>query len=356
MERRREARQGRLEKALGEDMVEARLYRQAEKGAVDCYLCEFHCHIQDGKTGVCGVRENAGGVLYTRVYGKLIAEHVDPIEKKPLFHFQPGSRSYSIATVGCNFRCLHCQNFEISQMPKDQKRIIGEQASPEEVVAEAFETGCSSISYTYTEPTIFFEFAKDTGVLARDKGIKNVFVTNGYMTTECLDELNGVLDAANVDIKAFTESFYRKVCGARLAPVLKSVEYMRKLGIWVEITTLIIPTMNDSEEELRGIAGWIAKTDSAMPWHVSAFHPAYKLNGVPSTPAATLVRAREIGLEEGLRYVYTGNVPGIPGESTFCYNCREKLIERYGFTVKKNVVTDEGKCPRCGSLIDGVEL
>ncbi len=337
-------------------MVEARLYRQAEGGAVDCYLCEFLCHIKDGKAGVCGVRENAGGVLYTRVYGRLIAEHVDPIEKKPLFHFQPGSNSYSIATVGCNFRCLHCQNAEISQMPREQKRILGEKVSPEEVVAEAYESGCSSISYTYTEPTIFFEFARDTGALAREKGIKNVFVTNGYMTSQCLDEMKGILDAANVDVKAFTESFYRKVCGAKLAPVLKSVEYMRQLGIWVEITTLVIPTLNDSEDELRNIAKWIYKTDKSMPWHISAFHPAYKLPDIPSTPASTLERAREIGLEEGLRYVYTGNIPGIKGESTFCYNCKTLLIERYGFTIKKNIINEEGKCPRCGAGIDGIEL
>ncbi len=337
-------------------MKEALLYSKAEEGAVNCHLCEFHCHIHEGKTGVCGVRENIGGVLYTMVYGKLIASHVDAIEKKPLFHFLPGSASYSIATAGCNFRCLHCQNFEISQMPRERNRIEGEETGPATVVARALESGATSISYTYTEPTIFFEFARDTGVLAKAKGLKNVFVTNGYMTDECLDGLNGILDAANVDIKAFTESFYRKVCGARLAPVLESVEYMRRLGIWVEITTLVIPTMNDSEEELRGIARWIAKTDSSMPWHVSAFRPAYRLMNVPSTQASTLARAMEIGIEEGLRYVYTGNIPGIPGESTFCYNCKELLIERFGFTVSKNIVTGEGKCPRCGSLIAGVEL
>ncbi len=336
-------------------MREARLYTQAEGGYVDCRLCSFRCHIADGHRGVCGVRENIGGILNTSVYGRLIAEHIDPIEKKPLFHFHPASTSYSIATVGCNFRCLHCQNADISQMPRDQKKIIGELVSCEEVVNEALATGCSSISYTYTEPTIFFEYAFDTGVMAHEKGIKNVFVTNGYMTGECIDELKGVLDAANVDIKAFTEGFYKKVCGARLAPVLESVERMRKLGIWVELTTLVIPTMNDSEQELRELARWIAKTDKTMPWHLSAFHPAYKMKDLPPTPVETLHRAREIGLEEGLRYVYTGNIPGDAGESTYCYKCGVRLIERIGFTVKKNSITGSA-CPKCSALIDGVEL
>lgn len=336
-------------------MMEARLYRQAEKGYADCYLCSFRCHIADGKTGVCGVRKNEGGILYSLVYGRLIAEHIDPIEKKPLFHFQPGTSSYSIATVGCNFRCLHCQNSEISQMPKDAKRILGSEASPEEVVNEAYETGCSSISYTYTEPTIFFEFAYDTGVIAKEKGLKNVFVTNGYMTEECVTELKGVLDAANVDVKSFSEVFYKKTCGATLKPVLDSVERMRAAGIWVEITTLVIPGHNDGEDEIRAIAKWICSVDNSMPWHISAFHPAYKMSNVPPTPVETIVRARDIGLTEGVRYVYTGNVPGIKGESTYCHNCKGTLIERIGFTVKKNEIKDS-KCPKCGSLAAGVGL
>jgi len=336
-------------------MREARLYSQAEGGFVDCRLCAFHCHIADGKRGVCGVRENVGGTLYTHVYGRIIAQHADPIEKKPLFHFLPGSRSYSIATVGCNFRCLHCQNAEISQMPKDEKRILGAEVSAVEVVDDALEEGCESIAYTYTEPTIFFEYAIDVAELASKRGLKNVFVTNGYMTTECLDAMKGKLDAANVDVKAFTESFYKKICGARLAPVLDSIEYMRKLGIWVEITTLVIPTLNDSPEELREIARWIAKTDRAMPWHISAFHPAYRLDNIAPTPPSTIETAREIGLSEGLRYVYTGNVPGLKGEDTFCYQCGKALIDRHGFTVKRNVVV-ASRCPHCHAEIDGVGL
>ncbi|OGQ59030.1 MAG: AmmeMemoRadiSam system radical SAM enzyme [Deltaproteobacteria bacterium RIFCSPLOWO2_02_FULL_53_8] len=336
-------------------MFEARLTKQAPNGYVDCYLCSFRCHIGDGRRGVCGVRENTAGTLYSLVYGKLIAEHIDPIEKKPLYHFQPASRSYSIATTGCNFKCLHCQNSEISQMPRDQRRIIGDDVSPEEVVHEALNTGCSSISYTYTEPTIFFEFAYDTGVLAKKQGLKNIFVTNGYMTSECLDELRGILDAANVDLKAFSETFYKKTCGATLKPVLESIEYMLKLGIWVEVTTLIIPTMNDSDDELRNIARWLASLSKAIPWHVSAFHPAYKLSHIPSTPGHTLIRARDIGIAEGLRYVYTGNIPNSVGETTFCHGCAEPLIKRVGFAVKDNVIED-GKCPYCKTQIDGIEL
>ncbi|MEE9591828.1 MAG: AmmeMemoRadiSam system radical SAM enzyme [Thermodesulfobacteriota bacterium] len=335
--------------------MEARLYEKADKNIVNCYLCAHRCKIAEGKKGICGVRENRDGNLYTLVYGKVIAQNIDPIEKKPLFHFQPGSPSYSIATVGCNFRCLHCQNYDISQMPKDNKRIFGEDVTAEEVVEMASKAGCKSIAYTYTEPTIFFEFAYDCMRLARDKGIKNVFVTNGFMTKECLNELDGILDGANVDVKAFTEEFYRRVCGARLAPVLESVEHMKKLGIWVEITTLVIPTQNDSEDELRQIAKWAYKTDKKMPWHISAFYPTYKMNNLPRTPVSILDRAREIGFEEGLRYVYTGNVPGDPGESTYCYNCKERIIHRFGFAVEENLIKDS-KCPHCGAEIDGVEL
>lgn len=336
-------------------MLEARLYSKAEKNSVRCHLCSFRCHIKDGNRGICGVRENRRGKLYTHTWGTLVASNVDPIEKKPLFHFQPSSRSFSVATAGCNFRCLHCQNSEISQMPRDKGEVIGEEVSPEEVVAEAYETGCTSISYTYTEPTIFFEYAYDISVLAKAKGLKNVFVTNGYMTRECLDEMKGLLDAANVDVKAFTEGFYKKVCGATLAPVLESVETMRSMGIWVELTTLVIPGMNDSEEELRALAKWIARTDKTMPWHLSAFHPAYKMQDIERTPAATLERAREIGFEEGLRYVYTGNIPGNKGESTYCWSCGALLIERLGFMIKNNRIVDSS-CPSCGSRIDGVEL
>jgi pyruvate formate lyase activating enzyme len=336
-------------------MKEARLWRSAEDKRVECYLCWHRCRIAEGKRGVCGVRENRGGTLYSLNYGKIIAENIDPIEKKPFFHFQPGSFSYSIATVGCNFRCLHCQNWEISQMPREKKTIAGADIPSSGMVERALSTGCRSISYTYTEPTIFFEYAYDCAVEAKEKGLKNNFVTNGYMTEECLEELKGTLDAANVDVKSFSENFYKKICGAKLSPVLGAIECMKKLGVWVEITTLVIPALNDSEEELRSIAKWIYSTDKSIPWHISAFYPAYKLTELPPTPRSIIDRGREIGLSEGLRYVYTGNVPGDPAESTYCYNCKKTLIERFGFTVRANKIK-EGRCPYCKAGIDGIEI
>ncbi|MFQ5480822.1 MAG: AmmeMemoRadiSam system radical SAM enzyme [Thermodesulfobacteriota bacterium] len=332
---------------------EASLYTKRDDKSVDCQLCAFRCHIKEGRRGICGVRENQKGVLKTLVYGTLIAENIDPIEKKPLFHFHPSSTTYSIATAGCNFRCLHCQNYDISQAPRESAEIPGHAVNPKQVVQAALGASCDSVSYTYTEPTIFFEFARDAAVLAKEQGLKNIFVTNGFMTTECLGELDGVLDAANVDIKAFTEGFYKKVCGARLAPVLESIVEMRRLGIWVEVTTLIIPGLNNSPEELRELARWIYKTDKSMPWHISAFYPTYKLMDAPPTTAEDLIEARDIGLEEGLRYVYTGNIPGLKGESTYCYNCGRILIERQGYRIG-GILLKGSACSECGAEIDGV--
>lgn len=334
-------------------MRQARLWNPIEGGKVQCSLCNHHCKIADDKVGICGVRKNIGGTLQSLVYGKVIAANIDPIEKKPLFNFLPGSRSYSFATVGCNFRCLHCQNSDISQMPKERGSIMGQEVTPEEIVSEAVRSGCRSISYTYTEPTIFYEFARDCSALARERGLKNIFVTNGFMTQEMLRDYHPLLDAANVDVKAFSETFYTRVCGAKLKPVLDNIRLMRELGIWVEITTLIIPGMNDSEDELRQIATFIRETDAAMPWHVTAFHPTYKLTDKPGTPVSILRRAREIGLEEGLRYVYEGNIPGEGGENTFCPSCRKMLVHRVGYDIRENRVVG-GKCGFCGSVIDGV--
>lgn len=334
-------------------MRQARLWNPIEGGKVQCFLCNHHCKIADDKVGICGVRKNIGGTLQSLVYGKVIAANIDPIEKKPLFNFLPGSRSYSFATVGCNFRCLHCQNSDISQMPKERGSIMGQEVTPEEIVNKAVRSGCRSISYTYTEPTIFYEFARDCSALAREKGLKNIFVTNGFMTQEMLRDYHPLLDAANVDIKAFNETFYTRVCGAKLQPVLDNVRLMRELGIWVEITTLIIPGMNDSEGELRQIARFIRETDPAMPWHVTAFHPTYKLTDKPRTPVSILRRAREIGLEEGLSYVYEGNVPGEGGENTFCPSCKKMLVHRIGYDTRENRIVN-GMCGYCGSVIDGV--
>lgn len=332
-------------------MTEARWYQKLSSNRVRCDLCNHRCVIEEGKRGTCGVRENRDGTLYSLVYGKLIAAHVDPIEKKPLFNFYPGSRAFSIATVGCNFRCTHCQNADISQMPVDHNRIMGEDTSPEHVVQMAERNGCESISYTYTEPTVFMEYAYDVAKLAKEKGLKNSFVTNGYMTEEALRDMQPYLDAANVDLKGFTEEHYRDVCGARLKPVLNTLKLMKELGIWVEITTLVIPTVNDSEEQLRQIAEFILGLGSETPWHVSRFHPTYKMTDLPPTPVKTVVRARQIGLEAGLRYVYCGNIPGDEGENTYCYNCGELLIPRYGYQVGKIHIKDS-KCEYCGAAID----
>lgn len=337
-------------------MKEAMFYEKLAGAKVHCGLCRFRCLIADGKRGICGVRENRGGTLYTLVYGKAVAEHVDPIEKKPLFHFQPGSKSYSLATVGCNFRCLHCQNYSISQPTAGDLRITGAPLPPAEIVRKAVAAGCSSISYTYTEPTIFYEYAYDTAVLAKAAGLRNVFVTNGYITPEALAHIRPWLDAANIDLKGYSEKFYREVVHAMLGEVLDSIVEYKRLGIWIELTTLIIPHLNDSAAELEGIARFIAdRVGVETPWHVSQFHPTYKLLGQPHTPVATVRRARQIGLDAGLRYVYEGNVPGEGGESTYCPGCCELLIRRYGFYIEDNRIRD-GKCPSCGTIIDGVEM
>lgn len=334
-------------------MHEALLYAKMENNRVHCRLCNHGCRIKQGRRGICGVRENRAGTLCSLVYGKLIAGNADPIEKKPLFHFLPGTLSYSIATVGCNFKCLFCQNADISQMPADRQQITGETTTPAAVVSQALRTGSASIAYTYTEPTVYFELALDTARIAVTEGLKNVFVTNGYMTEACLREFYPDLHAANVDLKAFSESFYKEQCGAKLAPVLKTLETMHAMGIWLEVTTLLIPGLNDAGDELRDLAGFLAGLDPDIPWHISRFHPTYRLTGSPPTPAKTLQRARDIGYAAGLRYVYTGNLPGDDGEKTFCHNCAHLLIERYGFRINQNVVS-RGSCPRCGEKIPGV--
>jgi pyruvate formate lyase activating enzyme len=336
-------------------MIEARLYEKKEDKKVRCFLCHHHCLIKEGQRGICWVRENREGILYSLVYGKPIAAHVDPIEKKPLFHFLPGSFSFSLATSGCNFHCLFCQNADISQA-REQKIIRGENRTPEEMVAAALKSGCQSLSYTYTEPTVFFEYAQDISRLASERGLKNVFVTNGYMTGEALEAIQPHLHAANVDLKAFQDEFYRTQCGAKLAPVLESLRTMKKMGIWVEITTLIIPGLNDSSEELKALAQFIAGDLGAeTPWHISRFHPDYRLTNLPLTPLKTLEQAREIGKSAGLHYVYTGNVPGDRGEKTYCHQCGELLLDRYGFSITRNNLI-RGKCPRCQIPLAGILL
>ncbi len=335
-------------------MKQASLWEPLEDKKVYCFLCGHRCRIRDGAMGVCRVRENKDGILYSLVYDKVIAGHIDPIEKKPLFHFLPGSGSYSIAAPGCNFKCLFCQNADIAQMPRDAEYIAGEPLPPESIVKEALKYGCESISYTYTEPTIFFELAFDTAKLAHEAGIKNVFVTNGYITPEALKTIAPYLDAANIDLKGFSADFYLKVCGAKLELVLDAIRNYCEAGIWIELTTLIIPNHNDSEDELRGIARFISSLNPEIPWHVSRFHPTYRLTDQPPTPLSTLSLARNTGMDEGLKYVYEGNAPGHGGEDTICPACGRVLIARRGNMMTGNYLKN-GVC-ECGRVIPGVGL
>ncbi|MBN1473489.1 MAG: AmmeMemoRadiSam system radical SAM enzyme [Syntrophaceae bacterium] len=334
-------------------MREALLYEKLDDQNVRCNLCAHRCRINPDQIGICGVRENRDGVLYSLVYGTLVAENIDPIEKKPLFHVLPASSSYSIATAGCNFACAFCQNHEISQMPRAARMIAGDEVSPQDIVRQAKKGACKTIAYTYTEPTIYFELAYDTAKIAHDVDIKNIFVTNGFMTPDMLEMIAPYLSAANVDLKSFRDEFYKKQCGAKLAPVLDSLKKMKSLGIWVEITTLLIPTLNDSEEELKDIAEFIASLGKETPWHISRFHPQFKSRDLPPTPLASLHRAAQIGTQAGLKYVYCGNVPGDAGENTYCFNCRQLLIERYGFRIINNYLSGN-KCPHCGTILEGI--
>jgi pyruvate formate lyase activating enzyme len=341
-------------------MKEALLYEKLKDKLVHCYLCNHHCRIAASKFGFCGVRQNIDGTLYAHTYGKVIADHIDPVEKKPLYHFLPGSFSFSIATIGCNFRCEFCQNWEISQQSFREglspegtvPNLGGEDFTPEEIVEVALKNKCKSISYTYTEPTIFFEYAFDTAKLAKEKGLYNNFVTNGYMTRECLEMIKPYLDAANVDLKFFKDSSYKRICAASLQPVLDSIRLMHELGIWLEITTLIVPGENDSEEELSGIAQFIAGIDKNMPWHVSRFHPDYKLTHRHPTPEATLEKAQAIGIKAGLKFIYAGNVIGF-GNDTYCQNCKKLLIKREAFSVLEYNIK-QGKCNYCNAIVPGL--
>ncbi len=337
----------------GARIREARLYEAFSDGKVRCLACAHRCLVLPGRSGICGVRENRGGKLYSLVYGHAVAAEVDPIEKKPLYHFYPGSRAYSIATAGCNFHCRFCQNWAISQMRRSRS-IPGFPLTPETAVEEAVVTGCRSVAYTYTEPTVFIEYALDTARLARQKGLANLFVTNGYYTADALEEMAPLIDAANIDLKSFRDGYYRRVCGATLAPVLESIERSFRRGLWIEVTTLVVPGLNDSDGELRDIARFLAGIDRDIPWHLSRFFPAYRLTDVPPTPRATLARARELGREEGLHHVYVGNVSGEP-EDTLCPGCQTTLLVRSDLCLLKNSLK-EGACPRCGRRLPGVGL
>ena len=395
-------------------MHKAELYEKVDagkggsEGVVRCLACKHYCSIPEGETGICGVRMNKGGELRLMVYGYPVAVHLDPMEKKPLYHFLPGSKALSLGTVGCNLSCKFCQNWDSSQSPKilkkkfkdeserrkglaqlcEGKLVFGapegsssegvekpdlefieavrrgfgvqKELEPAEVVAMCEEGEIGAIAYTYNEPTVFFEYARDIGVLAREKGIANVFVTSGYESPEVLAACDGWLDAMNIDLKSFREEFYRDLCGVQLEGVLETIRTAVEMGIWVEVTTLVIEGVNDSDEELGEIAAFLAGLSVDIPWHVTAFHPCYKMMDRPATSLETLKRAREIGVEAGLRYVYTGNVAG-GYDDTECSKCGELLIERWGMRCKECRVSSDdsdksgiGKCFRCGEGIAGV--
>ena len=336
-------------------MKEAMLYEKLAGERVHCHLCAHECKIDEGRKGVCQVRENRRGTLYTLVYGRTIAKHVDPVEKKPLLHFYPGSRAYSVATPGCNFRCQWCQNAEISQMPRERHLVAGTEASPQDIVSSAVQNRCRSIAYTYTEPTVFFEYSYDIARTAHGEGLANIYVTNGFMTEEMLETFDPLLDAANVDLKAFRDETYRDYVGGRLQPVLDSLRKMKDLGIWVEVTTLVIPDLNDDREELRDIASFVAdELGPETPWHISRFRPAYEMRDRPPTPLTRLQEARDIGEAEGLRHVYVGNVPG--EANTVCHACGETLIRRSGYRIVDNLVAEGSVCHNCGTTVDGVGM
>jgi pyruvate formate lyase activating enzyme len=327
----------------------------AEGNAVRCVACAHRCLMRPGKLGICRVRANLGGSLVSLVYGQAVAANADPIEKKPLFHVYPGSVAFSIATRGCNFHCLHCQNWAISQAARDGLTAPTFDLPPAAVVAQALAAGSRSIAYTYTEPTVFIEYVIDTARLAQEAGLANVLVTNGYETPEALDALAPHIQAANVDLKSFDDRFYRKVLGARLAPVLATLVGMRARGIWLEVTTLLIPGLNDDAAELTSLAGWIAaELGPETPWHVSRFFPTYRLTDLDPTPTATIRRAVEIGRAAGLRHVYSGNLAEAE-EDTHCAGCGETLIRRRGFAaVRAGLVA--GRCGRCGHSLAGVGI
>lgn len=328
---------------------EAILYEKLD-GLLNCHICNRSCVISNGKTGFCGMRQNDNGTMYSLNYASASSVAVDPIEKKPLFHFYPGSLSFSMGSIGCNFRCPYCQNWSISQADLDE--IGTRDIPPEEAIKMAQDNNCQSISWTYNEPTMWFEYTYDSAKLAHKNDLKTVYVTNGYMSSESLDLITPHLDAANVDLKGMSDKFYRELCQARLEPVLENIQTMHDKGIHLEITNLVIPGYNDSAEDLQALVKFVADVDENIPLHFTRFYPHYKMNQVPPTPVGTLEKAYEMAREAGIKYVYVGNVPGSDGENTKCPDCGELLIHRNGFSVGSNNLKKDKKCPQCGAGID----
>jgi pyruvate formate lyase activating enzyme len=322
---------------------------QEGKEKITCILCRHYCQLKEGQVGICGVNKNENGELKNLVYGHPIALNLDPIEKKPLYHFLPGSKALSFGTVGCNFKCPFCQNWDISQEHTVNKKI---EVSPERMVSLALEQGARSIAYTYSEPTIFYPYAKDVGMIAKDKGIKNIFVSNGFESPEIIEDMAGWVDAANIDLKSWNDAYYKKVLKGGLEEVKDTLKRMVAKGIWVEVTTLLIEGENDSDQDIKEMAEFIANDlGHGVPWHLSAFHPDYKMQDHEHTSLKTLERARQIGKNAGLHYVYMGNVP--VHSDTYCPGCGEMLIDRSGYTVHIDRLAD-GHCPKCQRALEGV--
>ncbi|MHB1657676.1 MAG: AmmeMemoRadiSam system radical SAM enzyme [Burkholderiales bacterium] len=340
-------------------MVAIRLFRK-ENESLQCLICAHKCKIKEGKTGVCRTILNKGGKLYSINYGILVARSTDPIEKKPLFHFLPGTFSYSIASPGCNFRCLGCQNADISQSYRDESYESYmeyfkdlKKVSPEEVVKSALKANCKSISYTYTDPAVFFDYSLDVMELAHKNGLKNVFVTNGYYTEESVGATKGLLDAANIDIKFFNDTNYRRICGGRLEPVLEAVKMFYLNGVHIELTTLLIDEYNNNGEEIKKIADFIVSVSPDLPWHISRFFPLYKMKDGQVTQQESIINAYNIGKDAGLKYIYAGNIKLDGYENTYCPSCKKLLIKRDGYSISENNVIESGKCKFCGYKIYG---
>ncbi|MGM0533389.1 MAG: AmmeMemoRadiSam system radical SAM enzyme [Campylobacterota bacterium] len=338
-------------------MHEAWLSKETAKGSILCQACAHGCKLQEGEYGICGVRQVVDGKLQLLVYAKAAAANIDPVEKKPMFHFLPNTDVFSVGTVGCNFRCQFCQNYEISQYPQTHgHKIVGEELRPEQIVDIAVQRECASIAYTYNEPVVYFEYTYDIAKLAHERGLKNIYVTSGYETNKAIDLLAPYIDGMNIDLKAFSDEFYKDICGARLKPVLQAIKHAKEKGIWVEVTTLIIPGLNDSKQQLQSIAEFLADLDPAIPWHISAFYPTYKMLDRPPTPPKTLKKAYEIGKEAGLKYIFVGNYDNADLESTYCPHCGNRVINRSGHIGQnvQNSLDAKGSCPHCGYGIEGV--
>lgn len=333
-------------------MKPALLYERLADNKIKCQLCPHNCLVDDGQSGICRVRKNLGGDFFSLNFHKVAATHMDPIEKKPLYHFLPSSPSFSMATMGCNLSCRFCQNNSLS-MVINEHHLFGKEIAPEQLVDMALKEKASSISYTYSEPTIYFELMLETAKIAKDKGLKNVMVSNGFMSEKALELIAPYMDAANIDLKAYSDEFYRKFCGARLQPVLETIKNMHKMKIWIEVTTLLIPGLNTDKDQLKELISFILEVDAHIPWHVSRFFPQHKMKDMPITATDTIYLALEKGKEMGLKHLYGGNMAPDQWSDTYCTRCQSVLVERSGYTT---VIKDlsGGKCGQCQTPIAGV--